>query len=227
MPKASGIAEGDPAAAGGPALGFAKTHVREKAEKMVVKTTRRKRANAPVRTNFSRMPSLNPRRSSTSLVNQADIKVLRKRTLLLLLMLCCACNCYFHTPVLLNGCAQGNSGFTRIGRRLLMKSILFRYFFAPGSSSCFRILVVYDKQTNGALPATTDVVNTTDAHAPLNLINADRFVTVFDKIVDVNDVNMDTLYRKVNLECLFGGTAQPNRHCEWIIILYGRTYFCC
>jgi len=141
--------------------------VREKAEKMVVKTTRRKRANAPVRTNFSRMPSLNPRRSSTSLVNQADIKGPEKKDITTATnAVAVPATATFSTPVLLNGCAQGNSGFTRIGRRLLMKSILFRYFFAPGSSSCFRILVVYDKQTNGALPATTDVVNTTDAHAP-------------------------------------------------------------
>jgi len=182
--------------------------VREKLRRWSLRQLEEKRANAPVRTNFSRMPSLNPRRSSTSLVNQADIKGPEKKDITTATnAVAVPATATFSTPVLLNGCAQGNSGFTRIGRRLLMKSILFRYFFAPGSSSCFRILVVYDKQTNGALPATTDVVNTTDAHAPLNLINADRFVTVFDKIVDVNDVNMDTLYRKVNLECLFGGTG--------------------
>jgi len=171
MPKASGIAEGDPGRRRRPGAWFAKTHVREKAEKMVVKTTRRKRANAPVRTNFSRMPSLNPRNPLLHWSIKQISKVLRKDITTATNAVAVPATATFSTPVLLNGCAQGNSGFTRIGRRLLMKSILFRYFFAPGSSSCFRILVVYDKQTNGALPATTDVVNTTDAHAPLNLIN--------------------------------------------------------
>jgi len=62
-----------------------------------------------------------------------------------------------------------------------MKSVLFRFYFNKGNTDVFRLLILYDKQTNGALPATGDVVNTTDFHAPLNLANSDRFVTVFDK----------------------------------------------
>lgn len=182
--------------------------MREKAEKMAVKTTRRRRANAPVRTNFSRMPSLNPRRSNTSLVNQADLKGPEKKDVSTATnAVALPATATFSTPVLLNGCAQGNTGTTRIGRRTLMKSVLFRFYFNKGNTDVFRLLILYDKQTNGALPATGDVVNTTDFHAPLNLANSDRFVTVFDKIVNTADMSMDTLYRKVNLETVFGGTG--------------------
>lgn len=71
------------------------------------------------------------------------------------------------TVTLLNGLVEGTDVVDRIGRRIFMKSIQVKgwlSFINPtdfnlaGSCQFARILLVYDKQTNGAAPAYTDVI---------------------------------------------------------------------
>lgn len=94
----------------------------------------------------------------------------------------------------LNLISAGSSFFNRIGRKVEMKSLLLEINLNPVSAvrNCgadtLRILVVYDRQTNGATPAITDILqdteqngtNTTAPTSNINLNNRDRFQIIRD-----------------------------------------------
>lgn len=113
---------------------------------------------------------------------------------------------------LLNGVQSGSTATTRIGRKMVMKSILLRYSASLAATSTggspVRVLVVYDKQANAAAPAITDILLADDFESPNNLSNRDRFVTIFDHITQPISIQnnysvADTLYKKLNLETMF------------------------
>ena len=122
---------------------------------------------------------------------------------------------------LLNAMAQGAGSSSRIGRKVLNKSFLMRYSLQqPASlpSLQARILVVFDKQPNGAIPAITDILNGSTAEAVNNLDKADRFVTLVDYVTPEPGSNgageaavqtflYPAIYRKMNLETMYSGTA--------------------
>lgn len=93
--------------------------------------------------------------------------------------------------VLLNGSVPGVQSYQRIGRRVTCKSITIRLgihptALGPAGGYAFdfaRILVVYDRQTNGALPLYSDVLQDTltagglanTALSNVNINNTKRF----------------------------------------------------
>lgn len=118
---------------------------------------------------------------------------------------------------LLNGLALGTSASTRIGRKVIMKSLLLRYRWqlaatSVGGSPC-RILIVYDKQANVAAPVITDILLSDTFTSPNNLSNRDRFVTLSDHMTEpiaVQDTyaQASSIWKTLNLETLFNaGTA--------------------
>ena len=118
----------------------------------------------------------------------------------------------FATGVLLNGCAQGSDATTRIGRKLVMKSLLLRYSWNMASTSTggspVRIIVVYDKQANATAPAITDVLVADSFIGQNNLNNRDRFVILCDQISAPIGAQSDSsvggvIYKKINLETMF------------------------
>lgn len=83
---------------------------------------------------------------------------------------------------LLNQIAQGATANQRIGRRVVLKSLLLRYNLAPSSTNNYgRVLVVYDHAPNGALPVITDILTVDQINGPNNLINNDRFMVLHDE----------------------------------------------
>jgi len=93
---------------------------------------------------------------------------------------------------------QSGSGFyNRIGRRIEMKSIHFKGNITPTANQAtvtdyIRIVLIYDRQTNGAYPAIGDILqstdqagaNTTNCYSGLNMNYRDRFSILRDmKIV--------------------------------------------
>lgn len=94
----------------------------------------------------------------------------------------------------LNMIQTGSSFFNRIGRKIEMKSLQLEVNVTPVSaartsvSDTARFLIVYDRQTNGALPTLSDMFqdtdqggnNTSDAQSNINLNNRDRFMIVRD-----------------------------------------------
>lgn len=118
----------------------------------------------------------------------------------------------FTSPTLLNGAAQGVGTNERVGRKAIMKSIALRYIHTPNApASQVRILVVYDKQPNGALPASTDVVGIGQFHGHISISNSDRFVVLMDEISESSQSSAINIsgkrYLKCNLETMYGGTT--------------------
>lgn len=102
--------------------------------------------------------------------------------------------------IALNLVQVGSSMFNRIGRKIEMRSIrlvldlntlpVTRATILPDLG---RVMVIYDRQTNGANPVLADFladtdqtgVNTTEAQSGLNMNNRERFVTIIDKKINL------------------------------------------
>lgn len=86
---------------------------------------------------------------------------------------------------LLNGCAQGTTATTRIGRMIKMTSLYFKLVFCVSSTSvlaeAIRVLVVYDKQPNGAALTAANVMEVDTLTSPVNLGNQRRFKILYDQ----------------------------------------------
>lgn len=95
----------------------------------------------------------------------------------------------------LNFVQAGSSFFNRIGRKIAMQSLYFNGFITGVSDGAnytqeyLRVIIVYDAQTNGALPIWSDIVQSTTQNAAsssltldgFNLNNRDRFKILLDK----------------------------------------------
>lgn len=96
----------------------------------------------------------------------------------------------------LNLISAGSSFFQRIGRRIELKSLQTMLQLNPTPpqasdsypSMTLRILIVYDSQTNGAIPTLADIIQSTNQVGTnftsnlglLNLNNRDRFTVIRD-----------------------------------------------
>lgn len=120
-------------------------------------------------------------------------------------------------PVLLNGVAPGTSAVTRVGRRINMKSLLFKYQIQLASTtiggSPIRVLVVMDSQTNGAAATAAGVLLTDEITSPMQLSNSRRFKVLIDEVIPCigtagPQAAMFTRYVKLNSNTEFNdGTA--------------------
>lgn len=97
----------------------------------------------------------------------------------------------------LNNMTIGSSMWNRVGRKVTLKSINAQGWFTSTNnnatpSECFvRIMIIYDKQPNGALPAISDVLqdqtngagdqHQSTVYSGLNLNNRDRFEVICDR----------------------------------------------
>lgn len=119
--------------------------------------------------------------------------------------------------LLLNGLAQGNSAVTRVGRTVKMKSLFVRFQASLASTSAghspLRFLVIYDKQTNAAAPAVTDITVADYLAAPMNLNNSKRFIVLMDKVLEEGlstagpGANGFEFYRKLDLNVEFNANS--------------------
>lgn len=92
---------------------------------------------------------------------------------------------------LLNGCVAGSQIFNRIGRKINLKSLQIRGFiFGDASTGVTRVrmVIVFDKQANGAAPTWANIMQSqniagttaSDVNAMVNLDNRDRFEIIRD-----------------------------------------------
>lgn len=110
---------------------------------------------------------------------------------------------------LLNPIAQGSSANgNRIGRKVQMKSLVFRYVASTSAyPTDIRILIIYDKQSDGLAPDIAQVLQGAPPtyNAPMNLTNSDRFVVLADEIDNTFAGGQSVysrsgkIYRKINL----------------------------
>lgn len=87
---------------------------------------------------------------------------------------------------------QGAAGFNRIGQKVTLKSLRVRGFvlnLATAVQGTGRIIIVYDKQANAALPNWADLITsisaagaaTTGAMDGINMANRERFIVLADE----------------------------------------------
>lgn len=83
----------------------------------------------------------------------------------------------------------------RIGRKCTIKSINWRMQHQlPGSASglpgeTLRVILFLDKQCNGATASVSDILANADYQSFNNLANKDRFRTLMDRVVDINETS--------------------------------------
>lgn len=125
----------------------------------------------------------------------------------------------------INLVAQGDDYTNRQGRKVNWKSLLFRATVDNGPSSSsgevVRIIVFWDLQANGALPAVNAVLQSAVYDSPMNLNNRDRFRVVADKFftlwrnqMTTGDITGGTscprfwnFFKNFNVDTTFGGTT--------------------
>lgn len=104
---------------------------------------------------------------------------------------------------------NGSSATTRVGRKVVLKSLLVRWVAATSTPDVpIRVLVIYDKNPDGSLPLIADVLSFDSFNAPMNLGNTDRFVILSDEITPTITGTPGTqkcgkLYKKLNLPEMF------------------------
>lgn len=90
--------------------------------------------------------------------------------------------------------AEGNGESDRIGRKLTVKTIQWKFTVGmlgiastanPSSSEVVRVILYLDKQTNGATAAVADILESDDFQAFRNLANSGRFNILMDKTYTV------------------------------------------
>jgi len=102
-------------------------------------------------------------------------------------------------PQLLNGLVQGAAQSQRIGNKIAMKSVRIRgqiLNLATTVATYARMIVYYDKQTNGANCANSDLLqsttsvpgNSTSVFSELNLTNVERFTILRDYCISLPSV---------------------------------------
>lgn len=123
----------------------------------------------------------------------------------------------FSALTLLNGCIPGSTATDRIGRKVVLKSVYFRYVASLATTStqggALRIIIFYDKQANASTPAITDLLLADTFASPNNLSNRDRFVVICDEITEPISAGNNfqiagNIWKRLNLETMFNaGTA--------------------
>ncbi len=125
---------------------------------------------------------------------------------------------------------RGTGPNQRIGRNFTIRSIQMRYqLIKPAGldQATFRILVILDRQTNGAtfngnaIIVDGDAFDDTTWRGYRNLENISRFEILWDKTIDLNAESHDnalttiapttisgTYYKKVNIKVEMSGTAE-------------------
>lgn len=94
---------------------------------------------------------------------------------------------------LLNGIARGDEINERTGRECVMKSIQINghcYVTGSGIDQVMRVLIVYDRQTNGTALTAAQVISAAgtanDVVTPRNLENRRRFKILYDRMFQLN-----------------------------------------
>lgn len=102
------------------------------------------------------------------------------------------------TWTILNALQEGAGFYNRIGRKVQMRSLQLNGYFtrtgqASGQSEYLRVMILYDRQPNGAFPSVADILRdvnqagttSSTSLAGLNMDNAERFMILMDNRVNI------------------------------------------
>ncbi len=143
------------------------------------------------------------------------------------------------TPILATGVIkdtvieipQNTTEKGRLGRKVVLRSVGWRFeiklpvaseSLTPVDGDVVRIMMLHDKQANGATATVTDVLETADFQSFNNLAHSHRFITLMDKSYAIsymtggsesagtfssNEVIIqDTMFKKINLPIEYNAT---------------------
>lgn len=132
---------------------------------------------------------------------------------------------------LLNGITQGSDYNQRIGRHAKMESVSVKgsiFGTNVSAGNVYRWWLVWDKQSNGATPAFSDVVTSNSHTAEKNVsVNADRFTILRTGLItspysgNSMDCNIDC-YVKVGRDTEFGTALVPPTHGALLLLCSGQ-----
>lgn len=113
---------------------------------------------------------------------------------------------------LLNGVTQGVNANERVGKKVTWRSILLRMLVGPGATPTsfpFRIMLVWDKQTNAAAPTLVQLLASTSIVSPNLMDNRARFAVVLDWVdfIDIAGKSFAPrqVYIRKNFQTIFSG----------------------
>jgi len=123
------------------------------------------------------------------------------------------------TTLLLNGIQEGSDNTHRVGRTLVMKSVLIRFMIrqttttpALNQNGTVRMLLIYDAMNNGGAAPAITVPLAENSLASLNLLdNRSRFRVLLDKYFTMDDgkgtiVNYKK-FKRLNLPTIYKATG--------------------
>lgn len=121
----------------------------------------------------------------------------------------------FTGAAVLNLVAAGTNPVQRVGRKMRMTSFQYRFHLgtvagAPANGNVpVRILVVYDRQPNGAAALNTDLLSTANFQGVLALTNSERFLVVSDQIHECSSAGptVGKVYKKLSLDTMWSSTS--------------------
>lgn len=126
------------------------------------------------------------------------------------------------TFVLLNGIGQGSEAYNRVGRQILMRQLDLKLSFTQQNGAVnaqqLRYMVVYDRQTNGAIFTNTNLLDNSVAllwwtRKNTNPDNRDRFEILLDRTIQVNPNLLEASapvfdhHMRLNLPAQFSGAG--------------------
>ena len=96
--------------------------------------------------------------------------------------------------LLTSGLTRGTSANSRIGNKISYQRLRLNYdqgcrIAIDNGGWCLRMVLVYDKQCNGATPSVTTLWSADDVNAFPNYANEDRFIILYDKITECTGIN--------------------------------------
>lgn len=120
---------------------------------------------------------------------------------------------------LLNGCIPGSQNYNRIGRKISLRSLQIRGEIHANTVSTVaqdtsvRMVIVYDRQSNGAAPSLSNVIQSQDITGAnsstvfdmINLDNRDRFKIIRDMFFSMsfqNGVATQAVTGQPTLQCI-------------------------
>lgn len=128
----------------------------------------------------------------------------------------------------INCCSQGNGISQRIGNKIVIRNIRIKGAIEANDAQDLtdtgnvRLVIVYDKQTNGAAPAYTNILESIDTaggtstmfNSSIKISNKNRFVVLRDEVFSFDGVGGKGTYHfdyfiKKKLEVVFSSTASP------------------
>lgn len=99
--------------------------------------------------------------------------------------------------------ATGDDSTNRDGNSIKITSWLLRWsctINASATSTRFRIVIVTDTASHGAVPAVTDILESASTLSPLNKTNGSRFTPLYDRMfaLDADDpMKVGKIYKKM------------------------------